>query len=379
MTSRSIERSLAIKRSFPVRTALDQSMADTGPSFDARSEPVSVVVVDDGMGAAWDAFVSSHEKGSFYHLFAWKGVNEEVLGHECHYLAARTADGAVQGALPLVFVKSRIFGRILCSMPFMNFGGPIAVTPSVSRLLAERATALARELNADYLELRCTAPLETELPVSLRKVSLTVQLTADPETLYESFSRKHRKNIRSAQKNGPRGACRRRGAAARFFRRARAVGRSLGTPLYSVDYFERILTVFPNRTDIFICQQRGLPIGAAFTAHFNGTVEGMWAGGRPEMRHLDGNYVLYWEMLRHACAAGHKRSTSGDPRPTRARSSSRRNGTPRPSSSTGTSRARAAERCRSSTWTIPSTGSRSPRGSACRCGSRERWGRGWLA
>jgi FemAB-related protein (PEP-CTERM system-associated) len=192
-------------------------------------------------------------------------------------------------------------------MPFMNYGGPIAATATISRLLAERAVALAAELEADYLELRCTSALETTLPVSLRKVSLTVQLMADPEALYESFSRKHRKNIRSAQKNDLDVRVGGVDLLRDFFDVLQRSWRSLGTPLYSASYFERVLATFPNHTNVFICQRRGSPIGAAFTAHFNGTVEGMWAGARPEMRHLDGNYVLYWEMLRHACTAGHQR------------------------------------------------------------------------
>jgi FemAB-related protein (PEP-CTERM system-associated) len=282
-----------------------KTMADISPSPDPSSD--TVVVADDTMTAAWDAFVASHEAGSFYHLFAWKHVNEEALGHECHYLAAQTPGGAVRGVLPLVFVRSRVFGRILCSMPFVNFGGPIAATPRVATLLVNRATALARELDADYLELRCAAPLDTDLPVSLRKVSLSVQLTADPEALYESFSRKHRKNIRSAQKRSFEVRVGGADLLGDFFAVLEESWRNLGTPLYSIDYFERILATFPKSVDIFICRHRDRPIGAAFTAHFNGTVEGMWAGGRPEMRHLDGNYVLYWEMLRHACTAGHKR------------------------------------------------------------------------
>src|SRR5688572_1714077 len=102
---------------------------------DVASAQIAVKPVDDTLRAAWDAYVSSHAKGTFYHLYDWKRINEHGLHHECEYLAALRSDGLIQGILPLVFIRSRIFGRILCSMPFMNFGGPITSTSGAMQAL----------------------------------------------------------------------------------------------------------------------------------------------------------------------------------------------------------------------------------------------------
>lgn len=275
---------------------------------------VSVAPVGAGARAEWDAFVAAHS-GSLYHLFDWKDINEKSLGHDCEYLGAREADGSLSGILPLVFVKSRLFGRILCSMPFMNYGGPVAASPQAATALTTHAMERAKALGADYLELRCPAALETSMPASLRKVSMTVPLQADPEALFNSFSQKHRKNIRRAQKNEltvRKGGIELLGD---FFHILELSWRSLGTPMYSKRYFQRLLETFPGNTAVFTCSWKGAPVAVALTGHFNGVVEGMWAGARQELRHLDANYVLYWEMLKDACEGGHKlfhlgRSTS---------------------------------------------------------------------
>ena len=60
-----------------------------------------------------------------------------VFGHDCLYLAARDHAGRIEGVLPLVRVKSRIFGHFLVSMPFLNYGGPVG-SPRATALLAER-------------------------------------------------------------------------------------------------------------------------------------------------------------------------------------------------------------------------------------------------
>lgn len=300
-TESRMTQTISASTSMPAANLASTSRPSSAP------ESLRVEAVDDSMRGAWDAFITSHPGGSFYHLYDWKRINERELGHQCEYLAARRPDGAIEGVLPLVLVRGKIFGRILCSVPFMNYGGPIASSPAVAALLTQHAAERATALGADYLELRCANALDTQMPVSLRKVSLTVQLNPDPDALFNSFSQKHRKNIRRAQKNDL--AVKIGGAELLddFFSVLELSWRSLGTPLYSKRYFQRIVEVFPDNTTLFICHQQGNPVGVAFVGQANGTVEGMWAGGRPELRHLDANYVLYWEMLRHACAKGFSR------------------------------------------------------------------------
>jgi FemAB-related protein (PEP-CTERM system-associated) len=267
---------------------------------------LTVISVGEDLRSEWDAFVGARPEGSFYHLYDWKRLNEAEFGHRGEYLAARRA-GVIEGVLPLVFVQSRVFGRILCSVPFMNYGGPIAATPEAAAALTARAAALAGELGADYLELRCAHPLTTDMPVSLRKVSMTIELAPDAETLWNGFSAKHRKNVRRAQKNELDTRIGGGELLDEFYAVLEQSWHSLGTPLYSKRYFQRVLATFPDNTHVYVCHHKGTPAGVALVGHFNGTVEGMWAGGVPALRHLQANYVLYWEMIRHTCSAGYRR------------------------------------------------------------------------
>jgi hypothetical protein len=54
---------------------------------------------------------------------------ERAFGHECRYLVARR--GPVVGVLPLVEIRSALFGRTLTSLPFVNFGGVLAETDEI--------------------------------------------------------------------------------------------------------------------------------------------------------------------------------------------------------------------------------------------------------
>lgn len=268
---------------------------------------LTVATIGDAGAADWDHFIEAEPTGSFYHLYGWKGINQSELGHACEYLAAMRPDGSMAGALPLVLVTSRIFGRILCSMPFVNYGGPVAANPGVRSLLADHAARRAETLEADYLELRCATALDTTIPVSLRKVSMTVPLQPDPEKLFAAFSQKHRKNIRRAMKNELTVESGDSELLPEFYQVLERSWRDLGTPLYKQEYFRSVLKTFPDKTRIFVCRSGKHPAAVAMNGYLNGTVEGMWAGIEPDLRHLQPNYVLYWEMLRHSCEEGFQR------------------------------------------------------------------------
>jgi FemAB-related protein (PEP-CTERM system-associated) len=271
-----------------------------------NSSPLSVTSAGDELHAQWDAFVASRADGPFYHLFAWKRLNQEVFGHRSEYLVAQRA-GAIEGVLPLVFVTSPVFGRILCSVPFMNYGGPLAATAEAETALTAHAVGLCDGLHADYLELRCAHPVSTDMPVSLRKVSMTIELDPDAQNLWNGFHAHHRKNVRRALKNELEVCVGGIELLDPFYQVLELSWRTLGTPLYAKRYFRRVLETFPQNTHVYICRHMEKPVGVAMVGHFNGTVEGLWAGCDPALRHLQANYVMYWEMIRHTCSAGYRR------------------------------------------------------------------------
>lgn len=283
------------------KAPLDDSPASHGTPL------VSVRAITDDDALHWESFVASQPTGSFYHLHGWKEINQSELGHTCEYLVANDTSGSIVGALPLVLVTSWLFGRILCSMPFVNYGGPVSESPMIRALLADHAARRASEVGADYLELRCATELDSDMQVSLRKVSMTVPLQRDPEKLFASFTQKHRNQIRRAYKNDLEVIHGGIELLPLFYKVLERSWRALGTPLYRERYFHRVLETFPSKTRIFVCMASGIPAAVALNGYSHGTVEGLWAGVEPELRRLQPNYVLYWEMLRHACEAGLER------------------------------------------------------------------------
>lgn len=251
----------------------------------------------------WNEYLAQQPQGSFYHLFEWQKINEQALGHRTAYLMARQGS-TVRGVLPLTFVSSPLFGRILCSLPFVNYGGPVFSDEATGTALLQAAVAKAKELKADYLELRCASSLQTDMPVSTRKISMHIALDPDPDVLWNKFTSKHRTNIRRSQKNELEVKAGGRELLDTFYSVMEQSWHQLGTPLYKRSYFASILAALPDHTRIFVCARGNEPVAVAFNGYFNGTVEGLWAGGTELSRPLQANYALYWEMIREACVRG---------------------------------------------------------------------------
>jgi len=266
-------------------------------------DPVRISVCTDTGAGSWDAYLATDAGGSFYHRYAWKGINERNFGHETFFLVAQRAEQVV-GVFPLVLVSSRLFGRILCSMPFVNYGGPCSQDPEAMSLLLDEMVALVTRLRADYAEIRTLAPLTRDLPAALHKVSMTLALEPDPETLWNAFTSKHRTNIRRVYKDGLHVVSGHADLLDTFYGVLAESWRQHGTPIYRKRYFADILAAFPSETRIFVAYQDKTPVAAAFNGYYRDTVEGMWAGTDNRYRHLQSSYVLYWEMIKHACENG---------------------------------------------------------------------------
>ena len=256
----------------------------------------------DADAARWNAFVNLCPRANFYQRFEWAGVNHDRLGHQTPFLIAEHGD-AVTGVLPLVRVRSLLFGDVLASMPFVNFGGPAGMDDATEAGLVDAACAHAARLRCHYLQLRASRAFG-DLQVTTDKVSMTIALDRDPEAVMRGFTAKHRHNIRRAQKND---IMVRAGGAellADFFETLSLSWQRLGTPLYRHTYFEDIVRRFGDDVRIYVAYRGGVPIATAFNGYFRDTVEGLWAGVDPQAHDLQPNYVLYWEMIRDACERG---------------------------------------------------------------------------
>lgn len=269
--------------------------------------PQSDLIVDlfDGAAAEWDAVLEAHGDSTFCHRHPWREVMEEALGHETFFLVARdSATGRASGVLPLVRVRSRLFGDYLVSMPFLNYGGAIG-TDAACLALVRAATRRAKELGVDLLELRMRSGLPgTGLVESVRKLTVIKSLPDSPEELWEKgIKAKVRSQIRRPMKEGME--LRFGGDLLEpFYDVFSTTMRDLGTPVLPIGFFRAIKTSFPDSSLFAVVEWRGRPLAAGCGLFWNGEFEITWAGSSREHARQAPNMLLYWGMMEECVRQG---------------------------------------------------------------------------
>ncbi len=252
--------------------------------------------------AAWDAFVRAHGEGSFFHLSGWKTVIERAFGHACPYLLARRG-AAIVGVLPLVHMRSRLFGNRLVSTAFCVYGGPLASDARAAAALDEAAVALADRESVDSLEYRLRRPLHDDwVRHDDRYATFRKAISGDDEANLRAIPRKQRAMVRKAI---------RLGLASEIVADMDAVHRiyaesvrNLGTPVFSRRYFRLLKEVFGADCEGIVVRDGTTPIAAVLSFYYKNEVLPYYGGGTARARKVAGNDFLYWEVMRRAAARG---------------------------------------------------------------------------
>ncbi len=255
-----------------------------------------------GRPEEWDEFVRRDSQGTFAHLAGWWPIMREVFGHEPLPLEARDDDGALIGVLPLVHVSSRLFGRYLISMPFLNAGGPLGDAEARDALAAE-AEREGRARRVSLVELRNLGSATGWGRVTDRKITVHLPLPTEEEALWKGFTSKLRSQVRRAMKEGFEvrfGAAEVRPFYEVFTRNMRA----LGTPVLPRRAFERIMDAFPTVAECAVVYDGTMPIAGGVGFSWNGRFELTWASALREYNSRAPNMLLYWSLMQRALAAG---------------------------------------------------------------------------
>lgn len=258
----------------------------------------------------WDSYVSSMPEASSQHQWGWRYAIEETFGHKAYYLSA-TDNGSFMGILPLVHIKSRIFGNSLVSLPFFSYGGVLASTSCAAASLIDAAERLAHDVGAQHIEMRQGSELSTAWTDRAPKVTMEVELPVTVQELSDRLSPKMRKRIRFARKNGLEAKWGGPEALAEFYPVFATNMRNLGTPVYPRSWFENICSRFPNDIRILTLVENGRPMASAFISIFRETVELPWAATLPESRDKFSPLLMYWTLLEWALENGYERVDLG--------------------------------------------------------------------
>jgi len=254
-----------------------------------------------GMETEWDLYVEQHPEATFFHRVGWKRVLVKAFGHRAHYLYAEE-NGRIRGVLPLIQVKSLLFGNTLSSTPFCVYGGVLADNDKIVEVLLQEACSLAQTLRVDALELRNRQALNVPWPTKRLYVTFRKEIVADPEENLKAIPRKQRAMVRKGIKAGL--SSEEDEGWKRLYRIYSESLRNLGTPVFSRNYLRLLREEFGQDCRVLIIQHQGRDIAGVMSFYFRNEVLPYYGGSLPVARQLKGNDFMYWELLRRSGEEG---------------------------------------------------------------------------
>ena len=264
-----------------------------------------------GSAKQWDDFVRAQTGWTHNHLYGWRTVMQQSMRHDTPYLVATDSDtNTIRGVLPLVRVRSMLFGHFLVSVPFLNYGGPLGSPDTVTALAAHAATMASTE-QVGVLELRNRFDIGAlaDFDVSHRKITVLLDSSGGSEAVWKRLSSKLRSQVRRPEKEG---VTVRIGPdqVGPFYSVFAHHMRDLGTPVMPRRFFAAVANEFPDDSLFAVAYHNDKPIacGAGFTWG-NGDdreFEITWASALREYNRMSPNMLVYWELMKHVADSGVK-------------------------------------------------------------------------
>jgi serine/alanine adding enzyme len=253
--------------------------------------------------AAWDAFVDAADDGTIAHRWIWRDVVADAYRLRPSMLAA-VSEGEIRGVLPLVSLRSRLFGRHVVSMPFLDVGGLCTNgDDEAGAALLAAAMELAEGQEA-HLELRHTTDRPLGLPRSLEKVTMRLPLGSDEEALFASLPSNRRGQIRKGRRAGLEATFHGPEAVGDFFDVLAENMRDLGSPTHGRRYFEALIAGLGTRAEIVLVRDGESVLGAGIVLYDRELVMVPWSSSLRHAFKLAPNQVLYWEVMRRGIERG---------------------------------------------------------------------------
>jgi serine/alanine adding enzyme len=246
--------------------------------------------------ADWNHYVANNPAASVYHLVEWRDVIQQSFGHEAFYFFAIDSRHDIKGILPIIRLKSRLFGDYMVSMPYFNYGGAIADHPHIENKLIQHANKQAAVLGLDHIEYRDDSP-KPDTPERTDKVNMILPLPSEQNILWQSFSPKLRSQIKRPQRENTTVIHGGMELLEDFYNIFARNMRDLGTPVYGKRFFQQILEKFPSQSNIITVKLDNKPVAAAFLLGYKETLEIPWASTIRSVNHLSINMLMYWETL----------------------------------------------------------------------------------
>ncbi|MBD3168585.1 MAG: FemAB family PEP-CTERM system-associated protein [candidate division Zixibacteria bacterium] len=277
----------------PLKT--DEKMSDTSN--------INIKLADQSDIEKWDNYLEKSSNKTFAHRWGWSEVLKNSFGVKPYYFIAGE-NGEVRGILPTTLMKSMLFGKFLISLPWLDYGGPVADNEEIALKLVDSADKLARDNDCEFFEMRAVRHRLADMTEKTDKREFIIDLSGGEETVWKSFDAKARNQVRKAEKANLTVEFGGVEMLGEFYKVFACNMRDLGTPVWPSSLFTEIFRNFPGDAEFALVKLDGNAIAGGLLLHYGDYSGVPSASAYRHYLNLCPNNILYWEIIKRCIQRG---------------------------------------------------------------------------
>jgi FemAB-related protein (PEP-CTERM system-associated) len=264
--------------------------------------------------ATYQSFIHEHPKTTPYHNMAWSNAVSEAYGFTPLFFGL-FSNSELVAVLPAVIVKALSGKKKLCSLPYCDLGGILALSKDAMISMKQHVLDYANsngmvleyrdcETNQNYFtqdsSLEENSEEETRVLEPGEKVRMLYQLHNSVEEQLASFKPKLRSQIKKSIKNGVTAEIVSLPDSQKideFYQVFAANMRELGSPVHSIEWFKSIFSHYQENAFLVLVKYEDACVGGGIVIHTHNKAVIPWASTLRSHNKYAPNMLLYWEVL----------------------------------------------------------------------------------
>lgn len=264
-----------------------------------------VEITDKVPEEAWNKFLATCDNATIYHTPEWKKFLEKTFDYESKYLFAKDECGDIIGLLALFYIRSKLRGNELCSIPF-SYSSSYIGSESVENLLIDGGIYLYHKLNADSFEIRDKVNHD-KFQIKNSFCVHTVGLSSNANEVWQKIGKGTRSSTKKPITKGLYVYSTKNMEDLKQFCELNCITKKkIGVPCHPWKFFKNMFELMNEYVILYVVKSNNEIIAGGIFEYFKDTVTFGYAACDPNYLDLRPNNLVVWKSIEDACANDYK-------------------------------------------------------------------------
>lgn len=281
------------------------------PSFNLREkmpEDKSHYQLLDISDNDWLAFVQLQPSADIFHHPAWSQLISLCYGYRPFVFTVADNSGNILAGLPMMEVKSPLTGHRVTGLPFSDHCRPLYQDSEDLEQLTEQLEIFYTDRKIPRIEIKYPLPSRASIFPSSDSMLHLLTLDESTETTAGKISRRHWRNVKTAQKKGVRieRGCEQQHIR-EFYKLHLQTRQRQGVPIQPWKYFKLLVDSILKKDlgFVLLAYRDNQCLAGAVFLHWQKTLTYKYGASSSEGLKLRPNNLIFWTAIQWGCENGY--------------------------------------------------------------------------